>query len=249
MLLAVYGTLKKGYWNHDRHLGNAAYQGGTWIRDFALADEGQYPFAFRFPGQKLWAEVYAVDADTLAKCDRLEGVSSVEGQGYYSREEVDTFFGKTYMYAQTNRVLVATDKWFPSGVWLSARSPSVPWLGYATEIKLAQEAEQVRLRRAEFEANESRIYVPSQMKCSGEMVKIWDPKTSEFQYVPKSECVYDENYNSWSLKDAVKHALASSPIREAIVPVPEVPSKRQEARDMIKKAVEEHPGIPEERVA
>ncbi|XP_019200401.1 PREDICTED: putative gamma-glutamylcyclotransferase At3g02910 [Ipomoea nil] len=89
-LIFTYGTLKRGFSNHGllRDLidsGDAAYLG-----DYQTAEKlplvcGPYrvPFLLNLPGSgdRVWGELYAVSARTLARMDELEGTT----RGHYER--------------------------------------------------------------------------------------------------------------------------------------------------------------------
>ena len=88
-LVAVYGTLKMGYGNH-RLLEDAMFEGeAVTAKKYPMVDNGYFPYLFNEDGgDHVKVEVYAVDADTLARLDALEGVDS----GHYYREEVEVVF-------------------------------------------------------------------------------------------------------------------------------------------------------------
>lgn len=80
----IYGTLKRGFPNHEaglagaRFLGRArtleAYPlivGGRWFSPYLIDEPGQ--------GQRVFGELFAVDAAGLALLDRMEGVGRPEG--------------------------------------------------------------------------------------------------------------------------------------------------------------------------
>lgn len=72
-LLFVYGTLRRGGPNHER-LARARFVGAaTTAERYALFVDG-IPFLAASPAvHRVRGEVYAVDAETLAELDRLEG--------------------------------------------------------------------------------------------------------------------------------------------------------------------------------
>ncbi len=70
-LVFVYGTLKRGFGNHH-WLAGAPFLGEAELHDVVLHDLGPFPMAV--PGEgTVRGELYAVDADGLARLDRLEG--------------------------------------------------------------------------------------------------------------------------------------------------------------------------------
>jgi gamma-glutamylaminecyclotransferase len=85
-LVFVYGTLKRGGSNHgyldsQEFLGVARTPPG-----FRLFDLGEYPGMVPFPEDRdgVSGEIWAVDADCLARLDVLEGIA----EGHYRREPV-----------------------------------------------------------------------------------------------------------------------------------------------------------------
>lgn len=74
LLVAVYGTLKKGFPNHANYLGTAHYWGHTTLRGLLL-DLYAYPgfVVYDGPGSSTFtAEVYEIEEADLAALDRLE---------------------------------------------------------------------------------------------------------------------------------------------------------------------------------
>ncbi|WP_289131820.1 gamma-glutamylcyclotransferase family protein [uncultured Spongiibacter sp.] len=71
--VGVYGTLKRGFHNHDV-LGNSPLIDDGWIRGLSLYDLGPFPGARRATYESLiYVEVYAVSPSTLQALDELEG--------------------------------------------------------------------------------------------------------------------------------------------------------------------------------
>jgi gamma-glutamylcyclotransferase (GGCT)/AIG2-like uncharacterized protein YtfP len=73
MLVAVYGSLKRGESNHH-WLGDAPYGGCVDLAGLQLYDLGPYPMAVAsgLPSDRVQVELYAVSAQQLAQLDRLE---------------------------------------------------------------------------------------------------------------------------------------------------------------------------------
>jgi gamma-glutamylcyclotransferase (GGCT)/AIG2-like uncharacterized protein YtfP len=71
-VLFVYGTLKRGCWNHDLVSGSE-YLGGGVVRGYTLLVDG-IPYAVPSPKNCLVrGELYRVDWATVRRVDRLEG--------------------------------------------------------------------------------------------------------------------------------------------------------------------------------
>lgn len=97
----VYGTLRKGQFNHNHFLSDAVLIGSTVVPDMALVSMGPFPAAV--PAMKYdedkqqWVvvgEVYDVSDAELRAIDRLEGIDSK----FYMRRTVETEFGECVMY-------------------------------------------------------------------------------------------------------------------------------------------------------
>lgn len=82
MKIFVYGTLKRGYGNHDWFLHDSAFLGeGTTQGKFDMIDVG-FPMIFPVDdGDRVAGEVYEIGTETLRKLDRLEN----EGRMYDRR--------------------------------------------------------------------------------------------------------------------------------------------------------------------
>jgi len=109
-LVAVYGTLKQGQYNHPV-LGRqgAEYLGANTLYGWVMYDLGSFPCVVptKLP-ESIVVEVYAV-AD-LKATDRLEGYP-----GFYDRAQVVTQYGNAWIYFMREAPLGA--KLITSGVW------------------------------------------------------------------------------------------------------------------------------------
>lgn len=88
--VAVYGTLKRGECNHH-WLRGARCEGRTRVPGLQLHNLGEYPMAVPSPdpGARIHAELYRIDAATLARLDVLE-----EYPGFYDRRRLPTADGR-----------------------------------------------------------------------------------------------------------------------------------------------------------
>lgn len=77
MKLFVYGTLKRGYWNHRSYLGDAEFIGeGQTKKEYAMAGRGvPYLIRSRTYAAPIRGEVFEFDPSggALKRLDRLEG--------------------------------------------------------------------------------------------------------------------------------------------------------------------------------
>lgn len=113
-LLAVYGTLKKGYWNNSV-LGKSKYVGSTFIKG-TMYDIGRIPCVVLDNAHEVYVEVFEVDDNTLDRCDTLEGVPYA-----YQRSAVDTLFGTAFIYTMDmsdgyfkDKLIVKDGMWKPN---------------------------------------------------------------------------------------------------------------------------------------
>lgn len=89
--VAVYGTLRAGEGNH-RLMSDAKFLGDDETKGI-MHSLGGFP-AVDIDGEgKIKIEVYVVDENTFRRLDGLEGYPH-----FYNRSEVDTQFGKAWMY-------------------------------------------------------------------------------------------------------------------------------------------------------
>lgn len=97
MLVAVYGTLRKGEGNH-RLLTNAKYLGTEQISG-SLYHYGGFPYAILNNQHFFTSEIYEINSDQLAALDMLEGYrNSDKYNNLYNRVKIQTKFGPTYIY-------------------------------------------------------------------------------------------------------------------------------------------------------
>lgn len=103
MKVFVYGTLKRGYWNH-RLLEKSKFVGEGTISGYELYDLGSYPGII--PGEKkdeVDGELYEIDNETLIRLDRLEG----EGFLYLRKEvevDINGHMEKVLIYVYNRKV-------------------------------------------------------------------------------------------------------------------------------------------------
>ena len=109
MKLFVYGTLKKGYYNHGWLKNTTKYLYDEVIHNFTLYDTGYgYPAAVSQEGSYIEGEVYEIDKETYRNIKSME-----VGAGYEEKIIGDLYF---FIYTQNkldmlyNKNLVGT-KW------------------------------------------------------------------------------------------------------------------------------------------
>lgn len=99
ILVAVYGSLRKGMGNHPLLDNNDSVHLSTErISGFEMYQYGGSYFPFiRHGDGEITVEVYAVDSGVLRRLDMLEGYTQ-DGNGFYNRELVQTSKGQAYIY-------------------------------------------------------------------------------------------------------------------------------------------------------
>ena len=96
--VAVYGTLKHGHRNHH-WLNGADMLGQDRLTGITLYDLGPYPGAKLTPSTGVAVEVYAINAEQLARLDQLEGYfHHAPSQGLYNRTTLPTQYGDAWCY-------------------------------------------------------------------------------------------------------------------------------------------------------
>lgn len=92
-LVFVYGTLKKGFGNH-RLLAKAKFIAPAFIINGKMIDLGAFP-AVMEGDMDIEGEIYAVDENTLASLDRLEGHPT-----FYERKQIEAYLDDERMPAE-----------------------------------------------------------------------------------------------------------------------------------------------------
>lgn len=94
MLVAVYGTLKRGYGNH-RLLNDCHHVGDDYLANFCMYSLGAYPAVKndKDSPHAISVEVYEVDDKALVDLDRLEGHPR-----FYQRQVTKTNYGDAFIY-------------------------------------------------------------------------------------------------------------------------------------------------------
>ena len=90
----VYGSLKRGYGNHQHHLDKSEFLGqAETLPQYSLFSLGAYPGVIKGGVTSVQGELYGVDKEGLRNLDRLEGHPS-----YYQREVIETSEGEAWIY-------------------------------------------------------------------------------------------------------------------------------------------------------
>ena len=113
--VAVYGTLKHGHRNHY-WLNGANMLGQDRLTGITLYDLDPYPGAKLTPSTGVMVEVYAINAEQLARLDELEDyLHNSPDKGMYDRRVLATQYGDAWCYIY-NPPVEATSQ-IKSGEW------------------------------------------------------------------------------------------------------------------------------------
>jgi len=98
VLVAVYGTLRKNHYNNYL-LRNQAYVGlHRTTPEYTMYSLGGFPAVTLNGENEIVLEIFQVnDNETLKNLDSLEGYPT-----FYNRKEIDTEYGKAWMYYMEN---------------------------------------------------------------------------------------------------------------------------------------------------
>jgi len=132
MLLAAYGTLKKGMSNHGA-LSSSRYIGRESLTCIALYDLGLYPAAVVERSEGICVEVYDISQQTLVELDEIEEYNSLAPElGLYNRYMFETRYGAAWVYIYNGDV--RGRRRMECGSW----SPSVTYQELSGEAKCGE---------------------------------------------------------------------------------------------------------------
>ena len=115
--LAVYGTLKRGYGN-NRLISDWKFIGTTRIKGFNMYQMG-FPMIFH-GDREITIEVFEIPdhPNALRNVDALEGYREGDpNNNFYLREEIDTEFGKAFIYVGANAARESSLPLIEDGCW------------------------------------------------------------------------------------------------------------------------------------
>lgn len=119
MLVAVYGTLRKGLGNFQRFLTECKYMGSYETSpNYSLYNLGSFPGLQKDGATPVVMEVFEIDKNKLQELDRLEGyeLDGPKNSNFYEREPIETPFGIAFTYFYYRKVLKAN--LIESGDWV-----------------------------------------------------------------------------------------------------------------------------------
>lgn len=104
MLVAVYGTLKRGMANHHMLIASR-FLGDDRLVNIALYELDEYPAARLEESDGIHVEVYDVSKEVLSNLDKLEEINyAIPEKGLYRRTKCPTRFGIAWIYLYNGAV-------------------------------------------------------------------------------------------------------------------------------------------------
>lgn len=107
ILVAVYGTLRKGFGNYNYHLNNneSKYIGSYDTEPiYTMYSLGGFPGIKEEGTASIKMEVFAVTPKVFSKLDILEGYSEGRDNNHYERKVIETPYGKAYTYIYNHSI-------------------------------------------------------------------------------------------------------------------------------------------------
>lgn len=121
MLVATYGSLKKGFHNHG-FIRDSKYLGVDSIAGYSMYKYSSFPMVVASDdiNDTIMVEVYDISVDTLVRLDYLEGHPE-----FYHRIHVDTIYGDAFMYIGTPKQIRENMLKINNGVWKPSDTLSI----------------------------------------------------------------------------------------------------------------------------
>jgi gamma-glutamylcyclotransferase (GGCT)/AIG2-like uncharacterized protein YtfP len=117
MLVAVYGTLRKGQRN-NLLLNTSIFLGEDIIKEsFEMYDLGHYPGVI-IGNNNITVEVYDINEQILKRLDYLEGYIENNKTNLYDRIKINTKFGEAYIYIYKDSDRIKQFKTIKSGDYI-----------------------------------------------------------------------------------------------------------------------------------
>lgn len=117
-ILAVYGTLKKGFGN-NRCLGNSKFLGEFKTEPIYTLMAGGFPICERGGNTSIIGELYETDnPEIISDVNSLEGFSGIKGHpdNWYDVDLIETKFGLATMYVMDKNTS-GRNRIIKSGIW------------------------------------------------------------------------------------------------------------------------------------
>lgn len=115
-LIAVYGSLKQGFFNHSL-LENSKFLGTFKTNpEYTMYSLYSFPAIIKGGNTSIHVEIYEIDLNTLKAIYILEGYSGIRNspENWYDTLELDTPFGKAemfYMKGKIKGLIIESGNW------------------------------------------------------------------------------------------------------------------------------------------
>lgn len=117
-LVAVYGSLKKGYGNHDLIAHSECLGTFKTEPEFTMYSLGGFPAIIKEGKTSITYELYKVDSQTQHRLNRLEGfIEKDHPQNFYNTLTINTPHGEALIYTFGNLRDIAHCPQVKDGVW------------------------------------------------------------------------------------------------------------------------------------
>jgi gamma-glutamylcyclotransferase (GGCT)/AIG2-like uncharacterized protein YtfP len=119
MLVAVYGSLRKGLGNYRFHLkGKSTYIGSyDTIPEYNMYSLGAFPAITRGGNTSIVMEVFRVNEEVMKSLDRLEGYNKDSAHNHYNKEQINTPFGQAFVYVYGDITRLEEENKLSIGDW------------------------------------------------------------------------------------------------------------------------------------
>lgn len=107
--VAVYGTLRKGFWNYERFLeGTSKFLGEDQLKGFSMyGNKIPHVVKDNEDQEGVYVEIYEIPKTELPRLDSLEGYQEGRKQNTYERLVVKTCQGEAYIYVRGQNAVAA----------------------------------------------------------------------------------------------------------------------------------------------
>lgn len=120
MIFAVYGTLKKGQYNHRLlDVPTVKFLGTFETKpEYTMYSLGAFPAIKRIGKTPISVELYETnDTVVIANLYRLEGYRGKDENNFYNLDKVETPFGEASLFTLGNRVEIKDLTVITNGIW------------------------------------------------------------------------------------------------------------------------------------
>lgn len=128
-LISVYGSLRKGFGNHQYLLSNAKYLGEFKTKpEFTLHSLGGFPGLKPNGKTSVVMEVYEVTPEEARSVDSLEGYTPGVKATFYDKIDLDTPFGMSSVYTYVREL--SPESIVESGDWTEFKKTKAKEVNY-----------------------------------------------------------------------------------------------------------------------